>query len=842
MTAWALAWRFARRDLNLRLRGLRLLVVCLFLGVATLAAIGSLASSIRSEISERGQEILGGDVEIAMTQREANEDEFAALRAFGRISATIRTRAMARRTERGGTDTAEAVLTELKGVDEAYPLVGELRTDPVRAAALREDQLWIGQALADRLDVGPGDRLRYGEADFTIAGIISSEPDRVGEGFTLGPVAITSLAGIRRTNLIRPGALFETKYRLLLPPTVTPAEIEERIGRDFAATGWEIRTRDNAAPGTNRFFGRLGEFLTLIGLAALAIAGIGVGNGVTAYLGTRRTSIATLKVLGATSADIARIHGLQILIVATGAILAGLVVGATVPSLTVALAGNLLPVRPGLGLHSASLALGAAYGLLITIIFALPPLARARREPAAAIYRARVDRFHRRDWPVLVGVAMTAAITVAIAIGTSSAPQFAAMVLAGVGGTLLLLLGLGWLARFGARQLPRPRSPLTALALGNLHRPGAQTISLTIALGLALTLFVTLAALQTSLDAEIRSTVPDEAPGQFVLDIPADQEARFRGLIAEHAPDAALNVVPALRGTITAYGTADGVTRVADLEEIPDDAWFLRGERGVTYSGVLPEGSDLVAGRWWPRDYAGPPLVSLDAEAANVLNLTIGDTLTVNILGRDINARIASLRRVNWDTMGFNYVLVFSPNTLRSAPHSLTATIDAPGDGGARATRAILAAFPSASVIEVGDIIDQVGGLIRQMAGAILAAASVTILAGVAVLIGAIAAGREARAYDNVMLKVLGATRRQLLTAQLIEYGVLALMLAVVALVLGGIAAWAVLTQVFEFGFRPDWLVVACVLIGGALVTLGIGLAGSLPLLQVRPNQALRQL
>ena len=842
MSKWGFAWTLARRDFDLRLRGLRLLAICLFLGVATLAAIGSLAGSIRSEISNRGQEILGGDVEIGMTQREASAVELARIAELtegARVSATIRTRAMARRVEPAtAPDIPPAVLTELKGVDDAYPLVGTFRTDPTAPTRLSDDAIWIAPALADRLGLSRGDRLRYGEAEFTIAGFIDNEPDRVSEGFTLGPVAITSLNGMRRTGLLQPGALYETKYRLLLPPGLGPDEAEERIEAAFPETGWDIDTRDNAAPGTDRFFSRLGEFLTLIGLAALAIAGIGVGNGVAAYMATRRTSIATLKVLGATSADIARVHGLQIMLVAGAAIIAGLLAGALLPPLVVSIAGDLLPIRPGLAVQPLPLILSATYGLLITLIFAVPPLARARREPAAAIFRARVDPVKRRDWPAIIAVSVALALALTLAIATSNAPIFAATVLAGVGATLALLLGIGAAVRWAARRAPRPRSPLLALAIGNLHRPGAQTISLVIALGLSLTLFVTLAAMQTSLDAEVRSSVPERAPGQFVLDIPAGDEARFRNLVAQSAPGAALNVVPTLRGTITAYNQ----TRVADLAEIPDDAWFLRGERGVTYSDSLPQGSELVEGAWWPRDYAGPPLVSLDVEAARALDLGIGDTLTVSILGREVVARIASLRQINWDTMGFNYVMVFSPNTLRSAPHTLTATIDAPGAGGAAATRAILAAFPSASVIEVGEVIEQAGNLLRQMSGAILAAASVTILAGIAVLIGAIAAGREARAYDNVMLKVLGVTRRQLLTAQMAEYAAIAAILALVALALGGLAAWAVLTQIFEFGFVPDWRIVGGVLIGGAVGTLAIGLVGSLPLLSVRPNQALRQL
>jgi putative ABC transport system permease protein len=842
VSQWRFASRLARRDFDLRLRGLRLLAVCLFLGVATLAAIGSLSGSIRAEIADRGQEILGGDLEIGMTQREASDGDLAQISSLtngSRVSATIRTRAMARRvTPSANADVPVAVLTELKGVDDAYPLVGQFVTDPATRVQLADDQIWIAPALAARLDLRRGDQMRYGEADFTIAGFIVAEPDRVSEGFTLGPVAITSLSGMRRTGLLQPGALYETKYRLLLPESIGVGEAEARIERAFPSAGWDIDTRDNAAPGTDRFFSRLGEFLILIGLAALAIAGIGVGNGVAAYLATRRTSIATLKVLGATSGDIARIHGLQISMVTIAAITAGLIAGALLPSLVVGVAGDLLPIRPGFDVQPVSLLLSATYGILITLIFAIPPLARARREAAAAIFRARVSPAHGHDWPAIIAVCTALSVALALAIGTSNAPIFALTVLGGIGGVLALLLVVGAVVRWTARKLPRARSPLLALAIGNLYRPGAQTISLVIALGLSLTLFVTLAAMQTSLDAEVRSTVPEKAPGQFVLDIPAGEEGRFRAMISENAPGATLNVVPTLRGTITAFNG----TRVAELAEIPDEAWFLRGERGVTYSDVLPQGSALRDGEWWPRDYAGPPLVSLDAEAARVLDLSVGDTLTVSVLGREIVARISSLRQVNWDTMGFNYVLVFSPNSLRGAPHTLTATIDAPGQGGVAATRAILAAFPSVSVIEVGDIIEQAGNLLRQMSGAILAAASVTILAGIAVLIGAIAAGREARAYDNVMLKVLGATRRQLLTAQMMEYAAIAAILAVVALAIGGLAAWAVLTQIFDLGFVPDWGVVGGVLAGGAIITLAIGLIGSLPLLSVRPNQALRQL
>lgn len=833
---WAGCWRIARRDLHRGFRGLRLLFICLFLGVATLATIGSLTAAITGEIESKGQLLLGGDVEVAVSQREATPQEKAAFRREGALSETIRLRAMAQRAGEG--HGPGAVLTALKGVDGAYPLYGALMLKQGPARGLQADEVVIGQALADRLNIRPGDALRYGTATFRVRDIIVDEPDRVGEGFTLGPVAITSIEGIKRTGLIQPGSLYESKYRIRTTPGVDVEAAGDRLTREFPSAGFAIKDRDRAAPGTSRFFERMGQFLSLIGLAALAIAGIGVSNGVASYLAIKRNGIATLKILGASSADIARIYLMQIGAVAALAIGCGLVAGVVLPLGLVAAVRDILPVQPGFAIAPWPLVTSALYGLLIAFIFTMPPLAHARTLPAAALFRETVDKRSGIDRASMIAVGAAGAAAVALALGTAREPLFAASVLGAVAGVLVLLTGIGLLVRRVARNAPAPRLPLARLAVANLHRPGAQTSALVVALGLGLTLFVTLAAIQSSLSSEIRNTVPQTAPDQFVLDIPIAGKEHFLSLVARAAPGAKVNMVPTLRGTIVAFGGK----RVADLKELPEGAWFLRGERGVTYSETLPEGSELVQGEWWPRDYAGPPLISLDREAANVMGVGVGDTLIVSVLGREIEARIASLRQVNWETMGFNYIMVFSPNALRDAPHSLSATITMKGTSEPAMARALLAAFPSVSIIAVGEVVAQVTVLLGQMSTAIVLAGSVAILAGIAVLIGAIAASRQARAYDSVILKTLGATRWQILGAQAIEYALLAAVLALVALALGLAAAWFVIVKIFEFGWAPDWVLVLSTLGAGAVLTLGIGLLGSIPLMSVRPARALRAL
>ena len=835
--SWSAAWRIARRDLHRRFRGLRLLLVCLFLGVGALAAIGSLASAIRGELDAQGRAILGGDLEVEVWQRALNEAEAAFLGEYGDLSRGLRMQAMASAGE-------AATPIELKAVDEHWPMYGTLTlADGRTAGAPPAGQAWIAEGAAERLGIGPGDPFRVGTQDLTVGGIIDDEPDRLSEGFQLGQTVIVPLELPAQAGLIAPGAMYQSKTRVRFAGGDDPGEVEEALVERFPEAGFDIRTRDRASPGAERFVARMGEFLTLVGLAALVIAGIGIGGGVASYLDARRASVATLKILGATSRDIARIYALQIAAAALAGSLAGLAAGVLVTPLLAQALGELLPVRTGLVIDAGALVRAALFGLLVALVFAAPPLMRARHFPAMALMRSRVSPL-RHAWrgaalPVslgLIGIAL-------LALLGSPTPGLSALFLAGAAVLLGLLALLGKAIRGAARLAPRPADPIARAALANLHRPGSATGALVTALGFGLAAFVLLAAVQTSLDGNIRRSVPSIAPDYFVLDIPRDRLGAFEATVREHAPGAEIEAVPTLRGAILAYGPRDNPTVVSELEELPEGAWALRGERGLTYAEQLPQGNVLIAGEWWPENYEGEPLVSVDAELAQAAGLKIGDYLTIGLLGSERQARIASLRRIDWESMGFNYVLIFSPNALQDAPHNLAATVSLPtGASAGGLLRDLVRGFPSSSVIEVGPLLTQARDILDQVSLAILAAASVAVLAGIAVLLGAIAAARAARLYDSVILRVLGASRRQLLALQLAEFALLAAVLAAVALGLGSGLAWLVIVELFEFEWMPDWPRVLAVLGAGIALVLTFALAASLPLLRARPAQALRAL
>lgn len=814
-----------------------MLLVCLFLGVAAITAIGTLTGSIDRELTTRGRQILGGDIELRMWQRGLGSQERSALDRIGTVSEGLRLQAIARK----GDLTAPVAL---KAVDARWPLYGKLvLTDGRKVGAPPEGSAWIAKGTAARLGLDIGDSFSLGGKPQKVGGIIASDPEQLSEGFALGDLAVSTLDLPAKAGLTSPGAMYRSAVRVRLHDAqADPEPVVTRLKDSFGADAFETRTRNSAAPSTARFVDRMGEFLILVGLAALVIAGIGIGGGVSSYLDARRNAIATFKVLGASSADIARIYTLQLASAALVGSLAGVVTGVLVTPLLASALGGLLPVETGFPLSFTAMGTAMAYGLLVTLVFAAPPLARARDFPAMALMRARVSPLSRRRGALLpVGVGLAAIVVLALA--NAAQPMVTAGFLAGSALLLALLSLLGLGIRRLVARVPRLRDPMLRAGLANIHRPGAQTGALVTALGFGLSAFVLIAAVQTSLDANIRSTVPARAPDFFVLDVPKEQAAPFTALAEKAVPGAQVKIVPNLRGRIVAFGPKGAMTRVADLDELPEDAWALRGERGLTYSANVPEGSTVTSGDWWPPLYRGEPLVSIDEQFANAVGLKPGDYITVRLLGVERTARVTALRRIDWDTMGFNFVLVFSPNTLADAPHKLAATIEVPsGSDVGPMLPALAKAFPSSSVIETGTILSDARALLDQMALAILAAASVAVLAGLAVLLGAIAAARASRTYDNVILRVLGASRSQLLLLQVVEYGVLAIALAAVALVAGSAMAWAVVVQLFDFTWLPDWPYVFAVLGAGILLILGFALGSSLPLLRAKPARILREL
>ena len=843
-----LTLRLALRELSGGLAGFYVFIACIALGVAAIAGVGSFSRGLADGLAREGRLILGGDIAFSLIHREASEAERAFLDSKGRVSVGATLRAMAR------TSDGRTALVEIKAVDDAYPLTGAVALDPggslTDALALRDGAFGaaVDPALFARLDLKSGDRITVGEATIELRSVLKTEPDKLAGGIAFGPRLMIGEAALRATGLIQPGSLIRWHYRLRLPE----ADAADRLARAVVAeaearlpeAGWEVRTRSNASPQLGRNIERFTQFLTLVGLTALLVGGVGVANAVKHYLDRKRDVIATLKSLGATGGRIFAIYFTEVMLLALIGTTIGLAVGAALPFAIAAALSAVLPIPIEPALHPGELSLAVAYGALTAAAFALWPIGRAHDVPASALFRDEVApgrRIPRKRYVVLtaLAVALLAGLAVLLAYDRRIALIFVAAAASVFVALRLVALAIMTLAR----RAPRPRSALLRLVLANIHRPGALTPTVVLSLGLGLALLVTLTQIDGNLRRQFVAALPEKAPSFFFVDIQDADAARFDAFVKARAPDATYERVPMLRGRIAG---ARGL-RAEDLKAPPNAAWVLQSDRGISYTDEVPAGSRVIAGTWWGPGYQGPPLVSIENRIAEGLGLGIGDEIVVNVLGRNIKAQIGNLRVVDWQSLGINFVLVFSPNAFRGAPHTHIATLAYPGGGAStqeevNLVKAVAEAFPTVTAVRVREALDSVAKVVLDLTLAIRGASSVTLICAVLVLAGALATGHRHRVYDAVVLKMLGATRLRLVAAYALEYLLLGLATGVIGVAAGSVSAWMVMTEVMNLKFI--WLPgpAALAALAALALTIVFGLIGTFTALGQKPARVLRHL
>jgi putative ABC transport system permease protein len=829
--------RYALKNLRSGLKGFWVLLSCLTLGVAAIAIIGSLAKSIERGLAEQGQPLLGGDVEFSLIHREVDGKELSYIKSLGPMSRVATLRAMATAGDR-------STLVEVKAVDDVYPLYGALTLEgSSRANSIHNSaefpQVFVDPLLLGRLNLKSGDSLKIGTLQLQIAGVITAEPDRISDGIALGPRLLMSHETLQKTGLIQPGSLVTWRYRVKLVDTELAAAkaIVEKANTDFPNAGWRVRARDNAASGAERFVERLGYFMTLVAIAALTIGGSGIANAVSAFVTARQNAIATLKCLGLRNRDVLGLYLTEVLLVGALGISIALGLGAVAPSIMKAVAGNIIPLPVATGINWGPLAAAAILGFLILLGFAILPLARIAGVRGSDLFRAQISPTRGRfAWSWLAVAVMFIVLAGVFVISIDQNPILTAQFLGALAASFAVLSLLAWALLKLVAVLPKPRNILLRHALAEMHRPGSSSFSVILALGLGLSLFVTLALTDSTISREIKAGIPDQSPAFFFLDVRNEELPTFRDAVKKEAGVKDVSNAPMLRGRVIAV---KGIA--ADkVQTKPGTDWALRGDRGLTYAATLPEGSELVKGQWWPADYKGKPLVSLVDEIADGIGIDIGDKITVNVLGREIEAEVANLRRVNWRSMGINFVMVFSPNTLEAAPHSHVVTVEMSGGDEAGLLNRMASAFPSVTAVRVKDALELVSQLLGQMLSAVRGANGLTLLTGVLVLAGALAAGLSNRSYEAVVLKTYGATRKQLLLAFAMEYGVLGLVAALFGIVTGSLGAWYLARFVLEMPFVFSWGSAALTALIAMIVTIGAGLLVTVRALNVKPSFYLR--
>ncbi len=835
-----LAARFARRELRGGLHGFRIFLACLALGVAAIAAVGSVRASIEAGLAREGAALLGGDAEIEFTYRfaEAEERAWMANNAL-KVSEIVDFRSMAVATHNGETERG---LTQIKAVDDTYPLIGDVVLTP----EMTLDAAFTGQAdlpgavmdraLIDRMGLSIGDTFALGTQDFVLMAELTAEPDAAAGGFTLGPRTIVTTQSLENSSLLEPGTRFSTKYRLALPEGSDLAALEDAAHAQFETSGLRWTDARNGAPGVAEFVERLGAFLVLVGLSGLAVGGVGVAAAVRAYLANKTNVIATLRTLGADRATIFQTYFIQIGILSIAGIGIGLLLGGLAPLLLAPLIEARLPIPAAFAVYPEPLIEAGIYGALTALIFTLWPLARTEEVRAATLFRDALGSSKLLP-PLryLIVIAIGLAALIGLAGWFSGTWRLTLWTAGGIAGALVLLavtsVLIRWLSRRGGRIAQN--RPALRWALGAIGGPREGAASVVLSLGLGLSVLAAVGQIDGNLRNAISGQLPEVAPSYFFVDIQKDQMDGFNARLASDDAVREVESAPMLRGVIT---TING----KPAKEVGGDHWVLHGDRGVTYANLPAENTRITAGEWWPEDYAGPPQISFAAEEAEEMGLSLGDTLTINILGRDITATITSFREVDFSTGGIGFILTMNPAALAGAPHSFISTVYAEPQAEAAILRDLSNAYPNITAIRVRDAIDRVSDVLSGLAAATSYGAAATLLTGFLVLIGAAAAGEGARTYEAAVLKTLGASRRHILLSFALRSALLGAAAGLVALAAGIAGGWAVSSYVMHTDFTVIWPSAFAIIFGGIIATLLAGLAFAWRPLAARPAQVLR--
>lgn len=835
----SLAITFSMREMRSGLKGFYLFISCLAIGVAAIAGVGTVSKSIEAGLAKDGRKLLGGDLSIRLIHRSATEKQKKFFNKISDFSEVIEMRSMVQSNK----SAAYRTLVELKAVDQAYPLVGNIllkQSLTLKEALQEKDGVFgavVDKNLLTKLNLEIGDIINIGEAKFRLTGTIKKEPDKVTNILSFGPRVMIASLGLYRTKLVQPGSQIRYRYRIALSDSTKVINWRKELDKAFPAAGWRIRTANEGTPGLKRFIERMTLFLTFVGLTTLIVGGVGVSNAVSNFLNGKNKIIAIYKFLGAPSDLIFWIYALQLGVLALFGLLLGIFMGAILPAIGFLVMNDVFPVSPVISVYPKPLVVAAIYGVLVVLIFSTWPLAKAKAIPATNLFRDKIQLGKiKPHGGYKIILAILCATLASVILISSDDILFNLYFVIGTCFVFLILKIFSTQLIHLSQKITVKNNTALRLAITNLHRPGSNASSIVLSLGLGLTVLVAISLIEDNLVNQIKKRLPDMAPAFFFLDIQTDQRSQFDQAIKEISGIGDYKRVATLRGRIVKINSIS----VEKAEISPNVRWAIRGDRALTYANVQSEGTKITAGKWWPKEYSGKPLISLDSAIAKGFGVTVGDTLTLNVLGREIIGEIASLRKINWRSLRFDFAIIFSPGVLDSAPHSHIAALQAPEALENKIEESITNKFKNVSIIRVREALEAAAQILNGIGMAVRSISSITLLVGSLVLAGAIAAGRQQRIYDAIIFKVLGATRWIIIKTLIYEFCILGFLTSFCSIVLGTLVGWTVVKYLMELNWQFSLQSILMSVIICLTITIIAGLAGTWSALSQKAASQLR--
>ena len=856
--------RMAVREMRASWRRLLFFFVCVAVGVGAIVAIRSVVQSVREGLQREVRTLMAADAIVQTNRpwdpgvRSAIEARLARAAVLARAE-VIETSTMARPADPGNTRVR---MVELLGVDEAFPLHGRVTLADGRAyahALLRGQGALVRPELLTQLDLRVGDQLRLGELAFTIRGVVDNEPGRRVGAFSFGSRVLVDRADLLRAGLL----VFGSRARYAVMLRVAEADLEPLVRdlrQSFRQRFVSVRWYRGAEDEIGEDLQRAEDYLSLVGFVMLVLGGVGVWSVTRVFVRQKLRHVAVLKCLGASWPRVFGVYVIQVLVLG----LAGSLLGVALAWVGVwAIPARLLAGLPGvaLALTPSAVAQGLGVGLLVSFLFSAVPLLDVRSVkpllllrdsagierpgaagPATGTWRwaALRARGARVDWT-------RAAVTMAVGLGLVGLASWQASslrvgaIVSGGFVTLAVVLHLAGLALVKAVQPLRSVRwfPLRHAVL-SLGRPGNQTRVILLAVGLGAFFIIGVQALQQNLVRELSLNLASDGPDMFLIDIQPDQAAGVRRLVTDAGLGAGLRLLPVLRARVT--GVRGQRVSLEGVEDVRRQGSLAR-EYVVTYRDGLEANEQLLEGEFWPAARSPGAEVSIEEGIRDRFGIRVGDRVRFDILGRVLEARVGSVRRVEWrDTRAGGFMFVFRPGSLERAPSTAIALFRGPADAMARARlqRDVVDAFPNVSAIDVRDVARTVESVLGNLTLAISVVGAVAVLSGLLILVGAVAMTKFQRLHEAAVLKTLGASSRTVAATLAVEYGALGTLAGVVAALGATALTWVVSRQVLDIRWSPPVGIGIIGLVVTGVVACVVGVAASLDVLRRKPLATLR--
>jgi putative ABC transport system permease protein len=830
-----MAWR----ELRAARRRSLFFLFSIAIGVAGLVGVKGFSNSLHGALLDEARPLLAADMRVRQSfpANAEQQDLLDRLRTRGIGISFIREAV----SMAYAPSTGETALVELKAVQpDIYPFYGKLTLVPDGLPG--PGSVFVAPELLDRLRLAVGGSIRLGQETYTVAGIVEHEPDRVSGGFfSLGPRVLMHQAGLDRSGLIGPGARVQYTWGLKLGPQHDVEALRQELEQAFEPTGGRVADFRQANPSIARRLDNMTRFLSMVGMVALLVGGLGVANVTRVFVHQKMDSIAIMKCLGAPSRTIFGIYLTQMLILGLLGSVAGILVGYGVQLVLPPMLRPIIGLEAALTPTAGAAMHGIILGLSTALLFTLLPLAAVRDVRPALVFRRDVDTGRRRWSPLqLLLLAVATAGVTAIATWQAGSLMTGIYFTGGLAAAVLVLGAAAWGATSLVRRLPIP-SRLTALrhGLGNLHRPGSQTTAVVLALGIGVTVVLGVYLVQANMIREVQASSPEGSPNLFFLGITEREADRFREwLPRQEGVVNAQDPLPVYRGRIAGL---DGVpVEQARLDNEGRD--WTRWSYSLTWAAEMPPGNELRAGRWWaPADYAeGQVLASVQKEAAERLRLRLGSTVTMEIDGVDVTFTVFNLRETVEYRQGAGFNFVLNPGALDEFTATYVGMARVDPAAVVAIQRAAVVQFPGVTVINLGDVLTSMQKILDRIALVIRFMAGFAVLAGLIILAGSIAATKFRRMREAALLKTLGATRGGVLRIFALEYLSLGLVAGLFGSVLASVAAWLVMRHGLDIPFRFHAVPLAAGMAATAVLTVLTGLLFTWEILSSRPLEVLR--